>query len=153
MKHYRNLQPTKRIAIVGDDHKEADLIEWAYFNRHVLMQHELVATGKGANILEGTVRKPVSKLPGEPLGGYRKLGSMIMEGMIDMIIFFSDAEAPMSNNTSMKRLINIAITHNIIIAINRPTADFLLSSVLMNDDYSIHVPHANTTITSNETIF
>jgi methylglyoxal synthase len=153
MKQYRELQRIKRIAIVGDDNKEADLIEWSYYNRHVLMQHDLTATGKSANILEGTVKKPVYKLLEESLGGYRQLGKMITEGLIDMIIFFCDSETPMSNNTRVKQLINIAITHNIIIAVNRPTADFLLSSVLMKDDYSIHVPHSSTTLANDQSIF
>ena len=153
MKHYRELQRVKRIAIVGDDSKEAELIEWSYNNRRVLNQHDLTATGKVADILEGTVKKPVFKLLDESLGGYRQLGKMITEGMIDLIVFFCETEAPMSISSRVKRLINLAVTHNIIIAVNRPTADFLVSSVLMKDNYSIHVPHASNLVTSKERIF
>ena len=80
----------KRIAVVAHQNKKVDLINWSYYNKNVLMQHEIIAIGKAGNILEGTINIPVQKLMTGPFGGDQQLSAMIEEGKIDIIIFFSN---------------------------------------------------------------
>jgi len=41
----------KKIALVAHDNKKQDLLEWARFNKDLLAQHELYATGTTGKLL------------------------------------------------------------------------------------------------------
>jgi methylglyoxal synthase len=137
---YRVLPEKKRIALVAHDHKKSDLIDWAYFNRDLLTRHELIATGTTGNLLEQELNVSVHKLLSGPLGGDQQIGALIAEGRIDMIIFFWDPMETQPHDSDVKALIRLAVAWNILIACNRATADFILTSTLMNDHYSVNLP-------------
>ena len=130
----------KRIALVAHDNKKADLVDWAYYNRAILSKHKLVATGTTASLLEEKLDVPVKKLLSGPLGGDQQLGAMIAEGKLDIIIFFWDPLEIHPHDSDVKALIRVAVTWNVIIACNRTTADYILTSPLLNDNYQIAVP-------------
>ncbi len=140
MEQVRNLQVVKRIALVAHDNKKSDLLDWAWYNRNVLKLHELVATGTTGKLLEKKLDHPVKKLLSGPLGGDQQLGAMIAEGRIDMIVFFWDPMETQAHDSDVKALIRLAVAWNIIIACNRTTADFILTSALMSNDYPVAVP-------------
>lgn len=140
MSEFRLLQEVKRIALVAHDNKKADLVEWAVYNKRVLRNHKLVATGTTGKLLEEKLGMPVQKLYSGPLGGDQQLGAMIAEGKLDIIIFFWDPLEAQAHDSDVKALIRIAVTWNIIIACNRTTADFIMTSVLMNEDYELKLP-------------
>jgi methylglyoxal synthase len=140
MSEFRLLQEVKRIALVAHDNKKIDLVEWAVFNKRMLRRHELVATGTTGKLLEEKLGIPVRKLFSGPLGGDQQLGALIAEGKLDIIIFFWDPLEAQAHDSDVKALIRIAVTWNIIIACNRTTADFILTSVLMNEDYQLSLP-------------
>lgn len=133
----KKMKVRKRIAVVAQESFKAELINWAYFNRKVLNQHDLIATGEMGNVLEGTTNTTVIKLASAPLGGYSQLGRMIKEGEIDIIIFFCNPFEIHIADGEVKSLHMIAEKNNIIIATNRGTADFVLSSPLMTTDHPI----------------
>jgi methylglyoxal synthase len=130
----------KRIALVAHDNKKADLLDWAKYNKRALVQHELIATGTTGRLLEETLDVPVFKLLSGPLGGDQQLGAMIAEGKLDMIIFFWDPMEAQPHDSDVKALLRVAVAWNIIIACNRTTADFVLTSVLMNKNISVKAP-------------
>ena len=136
----RHMAAVKRIALVAHDNKKADLLDWATYNKEALLQHELVATGTTGSILEKMLDAPVIKLLSGPLGGDQQLGAMIAEGKLDAIIFFWDPMEAQPHDSDVKAVLRIAVTYNIIIACNRTTADFILTSVLMNKDHPIFIP-------------
>jgi methylglyoxal synthase len=136
----RNLPSRKRIALVAHDHKKADLIDWAIYNKTVLTQHELVATGTTGRLLQEQLDYPVRKLLSGPLGGDQQVGALIAEGKLDIIIFFWDPMEQQPHDSDVKALLRLAVTWNIIIACNRTTADFVLTSVLMDIDYALAIP-------------
>jgi methylglyoxal synthase len=140
MENSIKLRIVKRIALVAHDKKKADLIDWAYYNRSVLSQHELIATGTTGKLLEDKLGIPVKKLFSGPLGGDQQLGALIAEGKLDGIIFFWDPLETQAHDSDVKALIRVAVTWNIIIACNRTTADFILTSALMKDDYEVSLP-------------
>lgn len=125
----------KRIAISAQEHKKTELIEWSYFKRQALQQHQLIATGTTADILEGTVDVPVQKIQSGALGGYKQLATMIEEGKIDALIFFSDVIHDAVNNSDIRHLLELAISKNIIVSCNRTTADHIMDSTLINETY------------------
>lgn len=136
----RILKERKRIAMVAHDHKKKDLIEWAEFNKAVLARHELIATGTTGKLLEETLDRPVKQVLSGPLGGDQQIGSMIAEGLIDVLIFFWDPMEAQPHDPDVKALLRLAIVWNIPVANDRATSDFLMTSPLMHREYETTIP-------------
>jgi len=134
------MKKAKRLALVAHDNKKQTLVEWAKFNRDLLAQHEIYATGTTGEILERTLGVPVTKMKSGPLGGDQQLGAMISEGAIDFLIFFWDPLEPQPHDPDVKALLRMAVVWNIPTACNRSTADFMISSPIMDAAYDRLVP-------------
>ena len=130
----------KKIALVAHDHKKKDLIDWAKFNRYLLAQHELYATGTTGRILEEELGIFVNKLQSGPLGGDQQIGAKITEGEVDFLIFFWDPLEQQPHDPDVKALLRVAVVWNIPVACNRASADFMISSPLMSDSYQRFKP-------------
>jgi len=134
------LRTRKHIGLVAHDHKKADLIEWAIFNRQELVRHDLIATGTTGTLLEEKLGVGVVKLQSGPLGGDLQIGGLIADGAIDLLVFFWDPLEAQPHDPDVKALLRIAVVWNIPVASNRATADFLISSPLMRSGYTRAVP-------------
>lgn len=130
----------KLIALVAHDNKKHDLLAWAKFNRNLLAQHQLIATGTTGALLEAELKLPVARLQSGPLGGDQQIGAKITDGDINFLIFFWDPLEPQPHDPDVKALLRIAVVWNIPVACNRSSADFMISSSLMPDEYSRLVP-------------
>jgi methylglyoxal synthase len=140
----RRLNIRKRIALVAHDNKKKDLIEWAEFNKVVLAKHELIATGTTGKLLEDQLDRPVKVLLSGPLGGDQQIGSMIATGEIDILIFFWDPMEAQPHDSDVKALLRIAMAWNCIMACDRSTADFVLTSPMMQTEYTLSIPDYST---------
>jgi methylglyoxal synthase len=125
----------RRIALIAHDNKKADLREWARFNRSLLAAHLLFATGTTGRLLRDELGLPVTCVRSGPLGGDQQIGARVTEGGIDLLIFFWDPLEPQPHDPDVKALLRIAMVWNIPVACNRASADFLISSPLMNHGY------------------
>ncbi len=141
------MESKKNIALVAHDNRKKDLIEWVEWNVHGLINHSLTCTGTTGILVEKAIRAKLAKadLPADfaiqklrsgPLGGDQQLGALITEGKIDVVIFFWDPMEPHPHDVDVKALLRIAVLYNIPIACNRSTADFLVSSPLLDQGYS-----------------
>jgi methylglyoxal synthase len=140
MESIRVLNKRKRIALVAHDHKKKDLIDWVIYNRTELTRHELIATGTTGRLLEERLDRPIKKLLSGPLGGDQQIGSLIAAGEIDMLIFFWDPMEAQPHDSDVRALLRVAIAWNCIVACDRATADFVLTSPLMHEQYELTVP-------------
>jgi methylglyoxal synthase len=131
----RILGSRKHIALVAHDNKKEALIEWAVYNKKTLSKHRLYATGTTGNLLEAELDQSITKFLSGPLGGDQQIGSKIAEGKIDVLIFFWDPMEAQPHDPDIKALLRVAVTWNIPIACDRATADFILTSPLMHQDY------------------
>ncbi|MDR2789317.1 MAG: methylglyoxal synthase [Candidatus Accumulibacter sp.] len=130
----------RRIALVAHDNRKKDLLEWARYNRDLLARHELCATGTTGTLLELALGIQIEKLRSGPLGGDQQIGAKIAEGEIDFILFFWDPLEPQPHDPDVKALLRLAVVWNIPVACNRATADFMISSPLMNEHYERILP-------------
>jgi methylglyoxal synthase len=122
----------KRIALVAHDDRKADLLEWAEYNRDILASHVLYATGTTGRLLGDTLDRPVTCFQSGPLGGDQQIGALIAAGDLDMLVFFWDPMSPQPHDSDVKALVRIAVVWNIPIACNRTSADYLITSPLLD---------------------
>lgn len=135
------------IALVAHDNMKRDLAEWVAWNWESLLTHRLVCTGTTGRIVAETLmarrskeaanaRFDITMLKSGPLGGDQQLGAKIASGEIDMLIFFWDPMSAQPHDVDVKALLRLATLYNVPTAINRSSADFLISSPLMaHDEY------------------
>ncbi|MBQ2719849.1 MAG: methylglyoxal synthase [Clostridia bacterium] len=130
------LPAQKSIALIAHDNKKAELIEWCLENKSVLEHHFLCGTGTTARMVADTTGLPVRGYNSGPLGGDQQIGARIVDGRIDVVIFFSDPLTAQPHDPDVKALLRIAQVYDIPIANNRATADFIIKSPLMEKPYT-----------------
>ena len=130
----------KKIALIAHDNKKQDLLDWVRFNKGTLLKHELFATGTTGKILMKELDCNIKVFESGPLGGDQQIGSRIAEGSIDFLIFFWDPLEPLPHDPDIKALLRVAAVWNIPIACNRTSADFIISSPLMDREYHRVLP-------------
>jgi methylglyoxal synthase len=135
------LRRQKHIALVAHDNKKDELVEWARYNRALLAQHRLYATGTTGGLLEEELAVSITKLQSGPLGGDQQIGAKIAEGEIDFLIFFWDPLEPQPHDPDVKALLRIAVVWNLPVACTRSSADFMISSPLMSNEYERRLPN------------
>ena len=126
----------KRIALIAHDNRKTDLLDWARYNRGTLGRHELFATGTTGSLLASELGLEITRFESGPLGGDQQVGAGIVERRVDFVIFFWDPLEPQPHDVDVKALLRIAVVYNTTIACNRATADFVLSSPLMDQEYA-----------------
>ena len=133
----------KQIALVALDSMKVELAEWVDWNWEILVKHRLICTGTTGKMVEKTISAhhdaedlKITLLKSGPLGGDQQLGAKISEGEIDLLVFFWDPMTAQPHDVDVKALMRLASVYNIPMAINRSTADFLISSPLFEGDYT-----------------
>ncbi len=130
------MPPQKNIALIAHDNKKHELIEWCRSNKVILEHHFLCGTGTTAKMVAAQTGLPVRGFNSGPLGGDQQIGARIVEGKIDVVIFFSDPLSAQPHDPDVKALLRIAQVYDIPIANNRATADFIITSPYMDSSYS-----------------
>ncbi|KAA5839767.1 methylglyoxal synthase [Pseudomonas chlororaphis] len=130
----------KRIALVAHDHCKSFLLDWAERQKDRLAEHDLLATGTTGQLLHKRLDLPVESMISGPLGGDQQLGARIAEQRVDMLVFFWDPFEPQPHDPDIKALLRVAAVWNIPVACNECSADYLLSSPLMEQAHSYRIP-------------
>ncbi len=124
----------KRIGLVAHDGRKPDLTEWAKINEDKLAGHQLYATGTTGNMLmQKCPSLQIACLKSGPLGGDQQMGALIAEGKLDVLIFFIDPMTSQPHDVDVKALTRLSTVYNIVLAMTRSTADFVISSPLFAD--------------------
>ena len=143
------MNKVKNIAIVAHDNCKDELLDFIDCNRDAIVDHDLVATGTTGLIVEALLKeralqsgqndgfKKVTRLKSGPLGGDQQLGALIADGKVDILIFFWDPMEPQPHDVDVKALLRLAVLYNIPTASNRSSAEFLISSVFFENEFSM----------------
>lgn len=129
------MRPKKNIALIAHDHRKLDLLDWAEYNRDILAQHNLFGTGTTGSLAAERLDLPVFTFKSGPLGGDLQIGTAIIDNEIDVMIFFWDPLQAQPHDVDVKALQRISVVYNIPMAINRASADFIITSSLMGKTY------------------
>jgi len=133
----------KNIALIAHDGKKKDLIQWCDLHKDILKNHFLCGTGTTARMITDKTELPVKGFNSGPLGGDQQIGAKVVEGKVDFIIFFSDPLEAQPHDPDVKALLRIAQVYDIPMANNKATADFLITSSLMGEEYNHKVINFN----------
>ena len=143
----------KNIALISHDGKKQEMLDWCEWNKEILGKHFLCGTGTTAKMITERIGLPVRGFNSGPLGGDQQIGSKIVEGTIDFVVFFSDPLTAQPHDTDIKALMRIALVYDIPIATNRASADFMITSPLMNEEYDHQVINFHHTIKERSETF
>ncbi|EPZ49336.1 methylglyoxal synthase [Bacteriovorax sp. BAL6_X] len=125
----------KTIALVAHDSRKNDLIQWTLEHKDKLLNYNLCATGTTGRLLEEKLGINIHKYLSGPIGGDFQIGTAIVEGSVDMLIFFWDPLESMAHDPDIKALLRIATLYNIPMACNQTSADYFINSTLMDVEY------------------
>lgn len=136
------MRTLKTIGLVAHDARKKDMVEWVRFNCKRLMNHKLICTGTTGKLVEDVIKESdeeakfeIVKLKSGPLGGDQQMGSLIANGEVDILIFFVDPMTTQPHDVDVKALERLCSVYNVVIALTRSTADFVISSELFETDY------------------
>lgn len=125
----------KNIALIAHDSKKHAIIEWCKEHCEILKNHNLCGTGTTARMITDQTGLKVKGYNSGPLGGDQQVGAKIVEGAVDLVIFFSDPLTAQPHDPDVKALLRIAEVYDIPIANTRATADFIITSPYMSQPY------------------
>lgn len=137
------LKKKKSIALIAHDNEKHALIEWCKEHRQILEKHTLCGTGTTSRMITDKTGLIVKGYNSGPLGGDQQIGAKIVEGRIDLVIFFSDPLTAQPHDPDVKALLRIAQVYDIPMANTKATADFIITSPLMDDIYEHEVINFN----------
>lgn len=125
----------KDIALIAHDNEKPKLIDWCKEHYAILKHHNLYGTGTTARMITDQAGLTVKGYNSGPLGGDQQIGAKIVEGVIDFLVFFSDPLTAQPHDPDVKALMRIAQVYDIPMAVNKATADFIITSEFMNTEY------------------
>ncbi len=140
------IKKQKNIALIAHDGMKQEMLKWCEANKEILQKHKLSGTGTTARMITDHVGLQVKGYNSGPLGGDQQIGAKIVEGKIDMVIFFSDPLAAQPHDPDVKALLRIAQVYDIPMANNIATADFLIRSSYMDEEYTHEIENFKNTV-------
>jgi len=133
----KNIGKQKHIALIAHDNMKSEMADWANQNKEILQKHFLYGTATTAKLITEKTQLPITAYNSGPLGGDQQIGSRIVEGDITFVVFFWDPLESQPHDPDIKALLRIAAVYDIPIATNMATADFLLTSHYMDNEYRV----------------
>ncbi|MBF7095765.1 methylglyoxal synthase [Alkalibacter mobilis] len=128
----------KRIALVAHDNRKPALLDWVKENADKLKNHELCGTGTTSGMLSRNTGLKIKAYKSGPLGGDIEIGAKICDNQIDLLVFFWDPLTAQPHDPDVKALLRLAVLYDIPVAMNKTSANYLISSDLIDIEYERH---------------
>ena len=118
------------IAIIAHDGKKADMVAFIKDHTDTFSSKgiNLIATGTTGSHLERAGLK-VERMQSGPIGGDAQIASRMVEGEVDMIIFFRDPLGKHPHEVDVNMLMRLCDVHNIPLATNQAAAELFVQSL------------------------
>ncbi|MDO5755740.1 MAG: methylglyoxal synthase [Tissierellia bacterium] len=129
----------KKIALVAHDGKKDELFYWVSQNLEGLKKHDLLGTGTTASIIQEKFDLDITPYLSGPLGGDQKIGSLIAENEVDILIFFWDPLEAQPHDPDVKALLRIAVLYDVPVAMSPTSANYLFASQMINTSYDKYI--------------
>lgn len=118
-----------RIALIAHDKKKDDMITLAGEYLDFLKTCDLSATGTTGGRLINELGLAVERKHSGPFGGDLQIGALLVEGLIDCVIFLRDPMTPQPHEPDINALVRACDVHNVACATNLSTAHLVLSQL------------------------
>ena len=133
----------KTIALIAHDRRKSDMIDWVEYNAETLLHNNLISTGTTGKLINDMMMDSfdlngdpvVTCVASGPLGGDAEIAAKVVKGEIDLCVFFIDDLRPNPHEADIQMLLRQCRVHNIPVACNRASADFMITSDLWGTDY------------------
>lgn len=118
------------IAIIAHDGRKADMVGFIKDHLALFQQHNisLIATGTTGSHLE-RAGLSVEKMQSGPMGGDAQIASRLVEGQIDMVIFFRDPLGKHPHEVDVNMLMRLCDVYNIPLATNMASGTLFLKTL------------------------
>ncbi len=120
------------IAIIAHDGKKVEMV--GFVRDHIDFFKEqninLIATGTTGSYLEKAGLE-VEKMQSGPLGGDAQIASRLVEGKIDLVIFFRDPLGKHPHEVDVNMLMRLCDVYNIPLATNPAAAQRFVQSLIL----------------------
>ena len=137
------MEKRKKIGLVAHDARKKDMLDWIKYNAESIIHHKLICTGTTGRLIAEMFEKDFQHLSPDltclksgPLGGDQQMGALIASGDLDILIFLTDPMTTQPHDVDVKALVRLCSVYNIILACNKATADFVISSPLFKERYA-----------------
>lgn len=142
------VEKKKRIALVAHDGKKDELFFWVSNHLDDLKKHTLLGTGTTASIIKEKFDLEITPYMSGPLGGDQKIGSLIAENKIDILIFFWDPLEAQPHDPDVKALLRIAVLYDVPVAQSPTSANYIFASDMTDREYYKYIINADKNLKS-----
>lgn len=117
------------IAIIAHDGKKADMVSFIKNHIDILQENHihLIATGTTGSYLEKE-GLTVEKMESGPKGGDAQIASRLVEGEVDIVVFFRDPLGKHPHEVDVSMLMRLCDVHNIPLATNPSAAELFFKA-------------------------
>lgn len=125
-----------RIAMIAHDGKKADIVSFLLHNKELFKHAELIATATTGSFLE-KAGFTITKVLSGPKGGDAQIAAKVANGEVDFVFFFRDPLGKHPHEPDVQMLMRICDVHNIPLATNPASAEFLLKGMIADEHTDI----------------
>lgn len=118
----------KVIALIAHDGRKQDMVAFALKNEPFLSNYVIIATNTTGKMLSENTQLTVKQMLSGPLGGDAQIAAQVAEGHVAAVFFFVDPLGKHPHDPDIQGLLRICNVHNIPLATNTATAQYLISS-------------------------
>ena len=122
-----------KIALIAHDKKKNIMIDLAIKYKDVLAKHTLFATGTTGTLVMGETGLKITRMKSGPLGGDQQIGSMIADGLLDLVVFLRDPLTSQPHEPGVSALLRLCDVQNIPLATNVKSAEIMLTALKNNE--------------------
>lgn len=122
-----------KIALIAHDKKKNIMIDLAIKYKDVFAKHTLFATGTTGTLVMGETGLKITRMKSGPLGGDQQIGSMIADGLLDLVVFLRDPLTSQPHEPDVSALLRLCDVQNIPLATNVKSAEIMLTALKNNE--------------------